>query len=172
MLTRARIAGRCLALLVGPALLVAIGCSDSGIGKLYGVSGTVKYKGEPVAKARINFVPKDGGKSTHGASGDVVDGKFSSLTSMTDGDGAMAGEYFVTIIAKDVDQGKVAAESDELFKKHGMGKTAMMPPELLAKATKAAKSSIPTKYEDPGQSGLKATVTEGGSNKFEFELKD
>ena len=172
MLNRARIAYRCLALLVGPALLVAIGCSDSGIGKLYSVSGTVKYKGEPVKKARISFIPKGSGTATHGASGDVVDGKFSSMTTLTDGDGVLPGEYFVTISAKEIDQSKFAADSEALAKKHGQAKMPMMPPELQAKASKEAKSSIPTKYENAGPGALDAKVTEGGPNKFDFELKD
>src|SRR5277367_4314566 len=77
MLNRTRIAHRCLALLLGPALLYVAGCSDDGVGKRYPVSGTVKYKGEPVAKARISLYPKGDGR---GASGDVTDGTFSSLT--------------------------------------------------------------------------------------------
>ena len=94
MLNRTRIAHRCLALLLGPALLYVAGCSDDGVGKRYPVSGTVKYKGEPVAKARISLYPKGDGR---GASGDVVNGSFASLTTQQPGDGAMPGTYKVTV---------------------------------------------------------------------------
>jgi hypothetical protein len=171
MLNRKRIAGSTLALSVGPALLFALGCSDSGIGKTYSVSGTVKYKGAPVDKARINFVPKSTGGSTHGAFGQVTNGTFSSLTTLTDGDGALPGDYIVTVDTREIDADKVKSQSSDLASKHKMEKVSQIPPELQAKALKEAKATIPGKYQLPETTDLNAKV-EPKSNRFEFELKD
>lgn len=172
MLNRTHLARRALSVLIGPALLLAIGCSDSGIGKLYPVSGTVKYKGEPVAKARINFVPKSGGSNTHGSYGTVTDGKFSSVTTLTEGDGALPGEYFVTVDTRVIDEEKVKSNAADLASKHKMeGKISQIPPELQAQGLKEAKAMIPGKYQLAETTDLKATVKEQ-ANKFDFELKD
>ncbi len=169
MLNRKRVAHNSLALLLGPALLLVMGCSDDGLGKRYPVSGTVEYNGKPVAKAAISFTPKEGGG--RGASGEVENGQFSSLTTINPGDGVVEGDYIVTITSKELNQGQVSKEAEELATKHGMGKQAMIPPELLAKASKAAKSSLPAKYENPATSDLKAKVGPD-SKTFKFDLKD
>ena len=170
MYTRKSLVCRSVALLAGPALLVVLGCSDDGVGKRYAVSGTVKFSdGKPVPKGRINFVPK--GQGGQGASGEVVDGRFSSMTTVTPGDGVLPGDYYVTLTDKTIDADKANAESEALSKKHGMGKMAMIPPEVLAKAGKEAKGSIPPKYENPGSTPLAAKI-ENSAKTFDFELKD
>lgn len=157
----------CGSLLAGLTLLWVVGCSDDGLGKRYPVSGTVKYNGQPVAKARINFVPKDGGG--HAAFGTVENGTFSSLTTLTDGDGALPGAYKVTVDDREVDEAKVKSQADDLAKKHKMGNITQIPPELQGKAMKAAKGSIPGKYQIDSTSNLEAKV-EPKSNTFEFTL--
>jgi len=169
MLNRTNIAHRCLALLIGPALFYTLGCSDDGMKNRYPVSGTVKYKGEPVAKGRINFVPKGG--AGHGAHGEIENGSFGSLTTLNPGDGAVAGEYKVTVDTREIDEAAAKAEGEKLAKKHGMSNLAQLPPEVQAKAYAQAKSSVPAKYAGAGTSDLTATVAEG-SNSFNFELKD
>jgi hypothetical protein len=170
MLNRKQVLFRSLAVLAGPALCWVLGCSDDGMSKRYAVSGTVKYKGAPVAKARISFVPKTSG--IQGASGEVENGSF-SLTTLTPGDGALPGDYKVTVEARDVDKAAVDAETSKVVaaKNKGNMKIMMPIPELQAKGVKTAKSSIPTKYESAGTSDLDATV-KPESNKFTFELKD
>ncbi len=169
MSNRMRLALRPLALLIGPALLFVPGCSEEGIGKLYPVSGTVEYNGKPIAKGSISFVPKDA--ASRGASGQIEDGKFDSLTTQKPGDGVAGGDYFVTVTASEIDTGKMTKAADDLAAKKGMGKMTMIPPELLAKANKEAKSSIPKKYEKATSSDLKATVSDSQKT-FKFELKD
>ncbi|MHB1556332.1 MAG: hypothetical protein ACYC61_02510 [Isosphaeraceae bacterium] len=170
MLNRRNVARRGLALLLGPALLVVVGCSDDGVGKRFPVSGTVKYKGQPVSKARINFVNK--GAGAPGAYGTVENGVFSSLTTVKEGDGALPGDYVVTVDTREIDDAKIKAQAGELAAKHNMeGKTAVVPPELQARALKDAKTDIPGKYQLPETTDLKATVKEE-KNKFDFELKD
>jgi hypothetical protein len=160
-----------LALLVGSALLCVLGCwSDDGLGTRYSVSGTVTYKGEAVPKARISFIPNGKDAAKQGASGEIENGSY-SLSTLTPGDGALPGDYRVTVSAREVDEAKLQADSEKLAAKHGLHKSPMMPPELQAKANKDAKSSLPKKYEDPATSGLTAKVKEE-TNSFKFELTD
>jgi len=169
MLNRTQIAHRCLALMIGPALFYMSGCSDDGMGKRHPVSGTVKYKGQPVAKGRINFVPKGG--AGHGAHGEIQNGSFASLTTLNPADGAMPGEYKITIDTKEIDEAAAKEEGEKVAKQHGMSNLKMLPPEVQAKAFSQAKSSVPLKYQTTETSDLTATVAEG-SNIFDFELKD
>jgi hypothetical protein len=168
MLNRTRVIHRCLAFLVGPALLCVAGCSDDGVGKRYPVSGTVKYKGEPVAKARISLYPKGGGR---GAYGEVENGTFSSMTTQQTGDGAMPGVYKVTVDTRQIDEAKLKSEAAEVGKKHGMEGMGQIPQELQAKALKDAKGTIPGKYQIPETSDIEVTVKEE-STKLTIELKD
>ncbi len=173
MLNRVQIVTRSLAVLVGPVLICVLGCSDDGMGKRYPVSGKVTYKGQPVAKARISFFPKTA--NIQGAHGDVVNGSFSSLTTLENGDGALPGEYKVTVNATEIDEAKLKADSEKVVAAKSKGRAdmkVMMPiPEVQAKIKKEAKSSIPTKYLNPDTSDLTAKVEEK-SNTFEFDLKD
>ena len=160
---------RALALLAGPALLIAIGCSDDGMGKRYAVSGTVSYKGQPVNKARISFVPSKGQNA--GASGEVVDGKFSGLTTLTPGDGVLPGDYKITVDQREVNEEELKAASQKLAKEHGMDTIGQVPPEVQAAALKKAKSTIPGKYQIAETSDLSAKV-DAEHTTFTFELKD
>ncbi len=170
MLNRTHVAHRSLALLLGPALLYVLGCSgDDGLGTRYPVSGKVTYKGEPVAKGRISFVPKE--KGGHAATGTIENGTFPSLTSLTAGDGALPGDYKVGIDTHEIDEAAAKEEGEKLAKKHGMSNLAQLPPEVQAQALRKAKSSIPVKYSNPDKSDLPAKV-EAKSNSFVFELKD
>lgn len=163
---------RPLALLVGPALLAVFGCSDSDyIGQLHKVSGTVKYKGEPVSKARINFVPttKDG----HGAQGQVENGSF-TLTTLKPDDGVLAGDYKVTVDDRETDTAALKSQAEEVAKKKGVEKFsggAMIPQELQAQALANAKGRIPGKYQLPDTTDLTAKV-DANNRTFNFELKD
>ena len=153
----------CAALLsVGLYLLAGCG-DDTGLGKRYPVYGTVTYKDSPVETGRVSFIPVE---STSGnqraAAGDIQNGSY-SLTTAVDGDGALPGEYFVTIASKLVDDSKVK----ETIAKHGGGGRQ----QDVAKAAASAKNLIPGKYQLPETSKLKVTVKES-SNKLDFPLMD
>lgn len=171
MWNRHRIARQGLAILVAPALIAVVGCSDDGIGKRYPVTGSVSYNGKPVAKAGIALVPKGSNSGGQGANGTVENGQIVSVTTLNPGDGALPGEYVVTVTARDVDTAKAQAEGNEAAQKHGMGKMAMVPPEMLAKAGNAAKSTLPTKYESPATSTLNVTIKEE-KNSLDLKLTD
>jgi len=141
-------------------LISLVGCGDDGLGKRYPVSGTVTYKGEPLAKGAISFYATGTGNESRGAFGTIANGKY-TLSTQSDGDGAFPGDYVVSINAKQADLS--AAE------KNAGGGSARQ--DDVLKAYKNAKSPIPQKYEIPESSGLKAKV-EARSNTFNFELTD
>ena len=146
--------------LVPLALFALIGCGDDGLGKRYAVSGTVNYKGQPVAKGTISFYATAGGAEARGAFGTIENGKY-TLSSQGENDGAFPGDYVVAIGSKEVDL--TAAEKNV---KGGSYKQ-----DDVIKANKKAKSLIPLKYEVAETAGLKAKV-EAKSNTFNFDLTD
>src|SRR5437868_3529045 len=94
------------ALLAGLGLITILGCGDdTGLGQRYPVSGTVTFKGQPLEKGRIDFIPVDSANGRP-ASGEIVGGSY-SLTTAVSGDGAMPGQYKVTVTAKAVDNSQV-----------------------------------------------------------------
>lgn len=146
--------------LVAALTLVATGCGDdSGLAKRYPVSGKVTYKGEPVPKARIDF--KATTPEGRDASGEVVDGYY-KLTTVDPGDGALPGDYKVTILAVDVD----TAELEKIAKGGQFHHD-----KAFAKAQKTAKNLLPPRYKLPDTSGIEAKVEEH-SNTFDFPLED
>jgi hypothetical protein len=165
MIHRRRIAGQLLALALATSAPILAGCGSDGLGKRYSVSGQVSYKGTPVEKGEINFVPEDGanGRAAFG----VIEGGSYSLTTLSDNDGAFAGKYKVTIRSKTVDY----SAAEEAVKKKGMSFSVAMPQEYAAKANREAKSNVPSKYSIPSTSTLTAEVKEQ-SNQINFDLTD
>jgi hypothetical protein len=75
-------------------LLVLAGCTDAPKGqKLTPVKGKVTYKGAPLAKGRITFMPSKPGNTS---SGEIVNGEY-TLSTYKPSDGAPAGQYKVSI---------------------------------------------------------------------------
>jgi hypothetical protein len=148
--------------LVGLGLCLVVGCGDdTGLEKRYRVSGTVSYNGKPVEKGQISFIPDDIKKQRE-ATGFIENGQF-TLTTSAPGDGALPGEYKVTVVSKEVDDSKVT----ETVKKYGGGGRQ----SEIAKANAAGKMLVPGKYALADTSDLKATV-KPEANSFTFELKD
>src|SRR5262245_45409847 len=143
---------------VGLSLVVGCG-DDTGLDKRYPVSGTVKYKGQPVAKGQISFIATDKVKQRD-ANGFIQDGYY-SLTTATPGDGALPGEYMVTIVSKEVKDPSVVTDT---VKKFGGGGRQY---EIVKAAAKAA-NLVPGKYQLTETSGLKQTVKEQ-SNTIDFD---
>jgi hypothetical protein len=172
MITRNLPWRKAAALLVGPALLAVLGCSDSdNIGKLYPVSGTVKYKSEPVAKARISFTPTDA--KGHGATGQVENGSF-TLTTLKPNDGILLGEYKVTVDDRETDNEELKAKANEIATKKGnekFGGGAVIPQDLQAKAMQSAKGRLPGKYQLPTSTDLTITIKED-TKTLNIDLKD
>lgn len=139
----ARLALACVFATLTSSILVGCGASGPAKGS---VSGKVTYKGQPVPKGTVTFVAVDAkGRNATGAIN--PDGSF-TLQTENPGDGAILGDYKVTISARD----DVVLDYTP---------TKPVPPKMLA----------PAKYESPESSGLTATV-KSGSNTFNWELTD
>jgi hypothetical protein len=87
------------------------GCGTSaGNAALIPVKGKVTYKGQPLTKGRVTFESQDSGKRSTGKL--EADGTF-VLSTYTQGDGVVAGDY--TVIITDVDK---TLAKDRAFKKY------------------------------------------------------
>ena len=169
MIYRQQLTHRLLALLVGPAFLFGLGCSDDGLGKRYQVTGKVTYKGEPVPAGSISFVPEEDGG--HGAAGMIKDGVY-TLSTLGEEDGALPGKYRVTVDGRKADQEKMKIAAKKYTEKLGFkGEMATIPQDVQAKILSQTKSTIPGKYQIPDTTDLRAEVKEQ-ANTLDFELKD
>lgn len=133
--------------------LALVGCkSNSGGPELAPVSGTVKYKGQPLPNAMVVFHPQ--GEGSFSASGTTDTSGAYSLMAPPHGLGAKPGKYHVTVEARGPD-------------KPPAGQTAVIPggPSIQGDLL------IPEKYTKPDKSGLEAEV-KSGKNTFDFELRD
>jgi len=143
--TRIAARGRFALFLLAVAGSIPIACGSTGPGMAQ-VSGKVTYQGKPVPLGTITFLTKaPDGRNATGLIG--PDGSY-RLQTENPGDGALIGDYNVTISARD------EPVLDYIPKKP-------VPPKLL----------VPEKFEKPATSGLTAGV-KGGSNPIDFNLKD
>jgi len=137
------------------ASLSLAGCSGEDNGVLVPVSGTVTYKGAPLTKGEINFIPEQA--AARGARGTIgEDGRF-TLSSYGVDDGAHPGKYKVTIISRGDDLPIPAKKKGKMMEEDMQG---------------TGKLLIPSKYTMPMTSNLSAEVVDGGSNDIKFDLKD
>jgi hypothetical protein len=123
-------------------VLIISGCQQSDT---VAVTGTVTMKGQPVDKAEVVFNPKKG----RFASGVTDSQGHFSLSTAKSGDGAMPGEYTVTL-------GEYYPPDAPPAPPRGGG---FLP------------SRFPNKYADPGTSPLNAKIDRGQKNDFQFEVK-
>ena len=159
---------RCLLSVLGLACsLTLVGCGGDGLPPRYAVSGTVTFKGQPLAKGEITFMPDV--PTGRGGSAVIKDGAF-KLTTQEEGDGAFPGSYTVIITDLSVDPAMIEAETKKAAEK-SKSETIQPDQAAVARATKAAKNTIPDRYGRVRDSGLKATVEEK-SNTFKFELTE
>ena len=131
-------------------LLLIMGCGDQPTGYLP-VSGSVKTKaGEGCAGAMVVFHPVAGNQTTRKKSIATCDehGAF-ELTTTRLGDGALAGEYVVTVVWYR------QQEND---------------PSVLSETSKGP-DLLSGRYENPKSSELTAIVTQGGENCFDFVVE-
>jgi hypothetical protein len=148
--------------LTAVGLILIAGCGDdTGLGKRYPVTGMVTYKDQPVEKGQISFIPKDA-NAQRPANGFIENGRY-TLTTSTPADGALPGEYAVTITALQVDDSKVR----ETVAKYGGGGRQ----QEIAEATAKAKPLVPPKYQLPETGKLTATV-KAEPNTINFTLTD
>lgn len=133
------------------------GCGP-GLPETVAVTGKVVAKGQPIANAQVGFVPRSEGEEIRPALGTTdEEGQFTLRTYVAPGaeaDGAMVGEYAVTVQKVDVPQDP--AKLQEMFRKNPQ----MIPPALL-----------PANYGSASTTPLKVTVIEDGPNDFTLEIE-
>ena len=138
----------------------APGCGDdTGLAKRYPVSGTVTYKGQPVEKGRISFIPAT--PEGRSAAGQVEGGRY-SLTTMSPGDGAIPGKYKVTVLAQEIDDSELKAIAKGGQYHHD---------KAFAKAVRNAKALVPSKYALAETSGIEREVA-ARTNRVDIDLTD
>ena len=128
--------------------IIHLGCSGDDRG-LAPVSGTIFFKGNPLADAAINFIPEDTTGRVAAGSTDK-DGKY-KLTSFQINDGAKIGKYTITIRAEEGGDSKLKP-ADALDFVRG-------------------KIITPLKYSRPETSGLTAEVARK-NNVIDFQLSE
>jgi hypothetical protein len=125
-------------------LLSISACIGCGGAKVVPVSGQVKLDGKPLAECAVMFTPVARGPVANGSTD--AEGRFQLAT--TNRSGAIAGEYFVTIVKQRVT-------------------------EVVDKATGGRRLDTqwytPQKYSRPDTSGLRKTVNDQ-EHEFVFEL--
>jgi len=134
-----------------------IGCGGETGPKVYPVTGTVLYNGQPVDGAVVAFRGESATKMATGTTD--AQGHF-ELTTYKPGDGAVPGKHTVTV-AKTVQTGGGASGSASM-------EEALENPPAQAES----RSELPEKYADPATSQLEFTVSDGGANDFTIELTD
>lgn len=148
-------------------LISVLGCgqpTDPNRPKTYPVSGTVTQAGQPVEGANVVFQLADGSRGAVGVTD--ASGKYTLMT-FSAGDGAVAGDHKVAITKYDrpaitpKSDGSIADTGDEPEEEE----TGRRPAD-----DSEPKSLLPEKYANPERSGLTATVSESGENKFDFTL--
>lgn len=134
------------------------GCGDGG--RLGRVSGTVTVDGKPVTQGTIMFVPADG-KAAIGAIG--PDGRF-TLTTYSDGDGALVGPHKVTILSTIVGGSSFAPASidDEVAMANGAGGNRILVPGKVTWI-------VPERFSQISTSELTSTV-KSGSQTIDFDV--
>jgi hypothetical protein len=140
----AAIGRRCAAIAITLSLSVLAatpGCGGSGEEGTVPAAGIVKFKGKPLEKGTIQFVPATG-RSAHG---NVEDGKF-TLTTYNEGDGAIPGKHQVGIVAtKEVAAKKKGAEPESVL-------------------------ILPKNFASPGTSNIEVDIPATGKKDIEINI--
>ncbi|QDU76662.1 hypothetical protein Pan97_37170 [Bremerella volcania] len=156
---RSHLHAKIFLLLATITLAVSLGCSSEPPDDRPArskVTGTVTLAGSPVEDARIQF---HAANNSQGAIGQTkADGTF-TLTTYVAGDGALPGDYVVTISKKEVESG---LSEEEKLKMQEMGRPIPSP---------KTKELMPREYTKSTSSPLKVTVTADGENHFDFDVK-
>jgi hypothetical protein len=132
---------RFFSLVIALAWAASSGCggSDEGQVPTVRVSGTLSVDGKPVSKGTVHFIPEKGRPAT----GIVQEGKF-TLTTYTDGDGAIPGKNRVSVEVV-----------EEVPTKDG---------------DTTAKSLIAAKFMNPESSGIQLEIRPAGYSNLQINI--
>jgi len=165
-----RLAILLLPLALGLPLLLS-GCGKSKNSKnpeTAKVTGTVKYKGDPVEGAIVTFLPAASKDMMSQGKGNAAYGTTDkngnyTLKTFSPGDGAVPGSYIVTVTK--FEQKAVESTPD-------VDSADYNPPGENDAPPKPPKNDLPKKYEAIKTSDLKADVAAGTDNVVDLDLKD
>jgi hypothetical protein len=147
-LGRIPVAGKPFLLVFSLLTLAPVGCGQAGQGpRLYPVKGQVFLKDKPATGARLVLVPVDDPKAEKPSA--IVDenGSF-QLATRQPGDGAPAGEYFVSITW--IERRKIDTRKED--------------------DTQQFVDKLGGRYADPKASKLKVKISEGPNDLPPFKL--
>jgi hypothetical protein len=158
---------RTLMLLV-PLLTIVAGCGG-GRERPVPTGGTVMFNKKPVEGAVVTFISKGGGRSASGKT--AADGTF-KLTSINPNDGAVPGEYMITIAKQEMKGAEGGGGGVDISSgDYGAAYAAGMAAAGTNQMSKLMKDQLPKKYANAAESGLTRTVVKGEDNNFAFELE-
>jgi hypothetical protein len=150
---------RTLILLLSAACCCLAGCGETKKGQLptAQAAGQVTYRGKPLVRGEIKFLPvQTPGKEARAAQGTLDEQGRYCLSTYAQDDGAVLGDYQVVVESREAPPEDVTAA--RRMTNRGM---AVLQP----------KSLIPMRYFDSRTSGLSAHVV-SGKNTLNFDLKD
>lgn len=151
------------------ALILNAGCGDnSNFPKTYPVTGTVKLNGTAVEGATVTFQLMEGKESAIGSTD--KSGMF-SLSMFRPNDGAVAGQYKVSISKDDVEPVKSSALVPGQIASGDLPADYGPPTSGGTKGATGPKNSLPAKYANGDSSALRATVDTKAKNHFDYDLK-
>ena len=150
-------------LFLGALASCSIGCNvdNDDLPRTVNASGTITLNGEPVIGASIVAMSESGGNSFARAISDSS-GRF-SLDAFESKKGAVPGSYKIT-----------ASKTVEVASKGGSSLKSVQEDREQAGGAATDVSwanELPSKYNNPSQSGLKVTVPEDGISDIKLELK-
>lgn len=134
------------------------GCGKSSLlDGVVPVSGKVTYQGQPVDGAIVTFIPLG---TQRAATGRTDASGLYRLSTLEADDGAMPGDYQVTIAKTEV-SGTRDSEEDA-------------PPPVINSGLPPiyTKELVPVKYKNAQLSGLTAQVSDSGANELSFDLEN
>jgi hypothetical protein len=121
------------------------------------VAGEVTFEGKPISEGAIIFEVA----GSRSASGKIVDGKITEVTTYDSGDGVPVGLARIAVHASAVKTAEANAE---------LAHPGDLPSNDLDSYMGVAKSLIPDRYNDPSSSGLTFQI-ERGTNSVTIDLQ-
>ena len=151
----------------------SLGCGQKDGPVTAPVKGVVTANGKPVEGVVVSFMVKDCPRVSSGVTNDK--GEY-ELTTFNTNDGAIVGENLVAIQEISKAAASTVSGLDPEAMKQGKtdykGPSPDMEKTFKAKAkSQNSDATIPPKYGNHQQSGLKRTVVPGEKNNFSFDLK-
>jgi hypothetical protein len=138
------------------ATVLLAGCGSRGTTTIP-VRGEVLYNGQPMKEGTVVYLPKDSGEARQASGRIQSDGSF-VLTTFTNADGVVPGEYNIVVYSYGAQAGNVPTRV-ELEAAHAAGR----PQRQVI---------IPEKYTLPESSGLSDSVDSNHTGFKRIELND